>query len=80
MAGKTRARQSMERQQLEEEQSDLEQQPPAQAQYQRVPPPAQPPASSSPVIDELNQLAALHQEGVLSDDEFAAAKGKLLGT
>ena len=32
------------------------------------------------MIDQLNQLAALHQQGVLSDDEFAAAKAKLLGT
>jgi len=29
---------------------------------------------------QLNQLADLHQQGVLSDDEFAAAKAKLLGT
>ena len=32
------------------------------------------------MIDQLNQLAALHQQGVLSDEEFAAAKAKLLGT
>jgi hypothetical protein len=28
----------------------------------------------------LNQLAALHQQGVLTDDEFAAAKVKLFGS
>ena len=32
------------------------------------------------MIDQLNQLAGLHQQGVLTDDEFAAAKAKLIGT
>lgn len=54
--------------------SDLEQQ---QAPPQQAPPPAAAPAQSSPMIDQLNQLAALHQQGVLTDDEFAAAKAKL---
>jgi len=31
------------------------------------------------VADQLQQLADLHQQGVLSDDEFAAAKAKVLG-
>jgi len=31
-------------------------------------------------LDQLNQLASLHQQGVLTDDEFTAAKAKLLGT
>jgi len=57
--------------------SDLEQQ---QAPPQQAPPPAAAPAQSSPMIDQLNQLAALHQQGVLTDDEFAAAKAKLIGT
>jgi hypothetical protein len=51
------------------------QQPPPQ--YQQ-PPPA--PAASSPMIDQLNQLADLHQQGILSDDEFAAAKAKLFSS
>ena len=54
------------------------QQPPPQ--YQQPPPPDPAPAASSPMIDQLNQLAALHQQGVLTDDEFAAAKAKLFGT
>ena len=59
--------------------SDLEQQQAAQqAPPQASPPPA--PSASSPMIDQLNQLAALHQQGVLTDDEFAAAKAKLIGT
>ena len=35
---------------------------------------------TSPMIDQLNQLATLHEQGVLTDAEFAAAKAKLLGT
>ena len=55
-------------------------------QYQQ-PPPQQPPpqqapapAASSSMVDQLNQLAALHEQGVLSDDEFAAAKAKLFAS
>jgi hypothetical protein len=29
--------------------------------------------------DKLTQLAALHEQGALTDDEFAAAKARLLG-
>jgi Short C-terminal domain len=54
------------------------QQPPPQ--YQQAPPPPQAPAASSPMIDQLNKLAELHEQGVLSDDEFAAAKAKLFAT
>ena len=61
------------------QQQGYQQQPPPQYQ-QPPPPPAAAPAASSPMIDQLNQLAALHQQGVLTDDEFAAAKAKLFGT
>ena len=59
------------------QQQDYQQPPP---QYQQPPPPDPAPAASSPMIDQLNQLAALHQQGVLTDDEFAAAKAKLFGS
>jgi hypothetical protein len=86
MAGKSVARGQEERAQAEAEQnarlSDLEQQqyqqPPPQYQQPPPPPPAQ--DASSSMIDQLNQLADLHQRGVLSDDEFAAAKAKLFGS
>ena len=59
-------------------QQDPYQQPPS---YQQAPaPPPQAAPASSPMIDQLNQLADLHQRGVLTDDEFAAAKAKLFGT
>jgi Short C-terminal domain len=90
MAGKSVARRQEADAQAEAEQnarlSDLEaQQAPPQPQYQQPPPDYQqaPPsaaAPSSPMIDQLNQLAALHQQGVLTDDEFAAAKAKLFGS
>ena len=54
------------------------QQPPPQ--YQQPPPPEPAPAASSPMIDQLNQLADLHQQGVLTDEEFASAKAKLFGS
>ena len=45
---------------------------------QQAPPPAAP-AGGSSVADQLQQIATLHQQGVLSDDEFTAAKAKILG-
>jgi Short C-terminal domain len=37
------------------------------------------PAASVDIVAELQKLAALKEQGILSDDEFAAAKAKLLG-
>jgi hypothetical protein len=37
------------------------------------------PAGGDDVVARLSQLATLHSQGVLSDEEFAAAKAKLLG-
>ncbi len=31
-------------------------------------------------IDELKQMAELHDQGVLTDEEFAAQKAKILGS
>jgi hypothetical protein len=55
----------------------------AQTQQQYAPPPAQYPAPVAPapaadLTAQLQQLAQLHDSGVLSDEEFAAAKQKLL--
>jgi hypothetical protein len=54
-----------------------------QPQYEQPPPqPAPAPAQASPGInyDELQQLGELHANGTLTDEEFAAAKAKILGT
>ncbi len=50
----------------------------ASAQQQAAAPPAAA-ASSSKVNAELQKLADLHKQGILTDEEFAAAKKKLLG-
>ena len=42
-------------------------------------PPAAAPAAGPSLLDQLNQLDALHQQGALTDNEFTAAKAKLLG-
>jgi len=86
MVGKRNANRQAEQAQYQQEQDDrisnLEAQ---QAPNQQAPEPAQAPAqpapaASSPMLDQLNQLAALHQQGVLSDEEFTAAKAKLFAT
>lgn len=41
--------------------------------------PAAAPAGGTDVVAELQKLATLKEQGILSDDEFAAAKAKLLG-
>jgi hypothetical protein len=35
--------------------------------------------ADSSMTDQLNQLTAMHEQGALSDEEFAAAKAKVLG-
>ena len=80
VAGKSMGRRAEQQGQAEADQDDrissLEQQQAAPAPAPQAPAAAAP----SPMIDQLNQLAALHQQGVLTDTEFAAAKAKLLGT
>ena len=53
----------------------------AVAQQQAAAPaaPAAPAAGGVDIVAELPKLAGLHQQGILSDEEFAAAKAKLLG-
>jgi hypothetical protein len=74
VAGKRVAQRSAEQGQQEDEQNerigDLEQQAPPE-------PDQQAPAPS--MLDQLNQLTALHEQGALTDDEFSSAKAKLLG-
>jgi Short C-terminal domain len=80
VAGKSMGRRAEQQQQAEGDQnqriSDLEQQQAPPAPQEQAPDAA----VTSPMIDQLNQLAALHQQGILSDDEFTAAKAKLFGT
>ena len=41
--------------------------------------PAAPAAAGDDSIAKVQELAALHAQGILSDEEFAAAKAKALG-
>ena len=50
------------------------------AAYQEQAPPPQPAAAAAPdPIEHLKELAKLHEQGVLTDEEFAAQKAKVLG-
>lgn len=76
-----KAEQQYEAQQYEMQQAAAQQQqyapPPA---YEAAPAPAPAaPAGGTDVVAQLQQLATLKAQGVLSDAEFEAAKAKLLG-
>jgi hypothetical protein len=69
--------QAYEQQQQQEAMQAAAQQAAAQQQAAAPPPPAAPAGGDQ--IAELEKLAQLKQQGVLSDEEFTAAKAKLLG-
>ena len=72
------AEQQAAQQAVTEQQQQLAQ---MQQQVDQMQAPAAPaPASSPDLITELKKLADLHSAGVLTDDEFAAAKARLLGS
>ena len=81
MAGKARARSQDQEMAQEQRIGDLEAQsapPPAYA----APPPAPAAAAAGPsddAIAKLTQLGQLHEQGVLTDEEFARQKALLLG-
>jgi Short C-terminal domain len=83
MAGKRVAQNSADRDAQEASQDDrisnLEQQQgdPQQASAPAAAPPGAQP--DTPISEQLKQLTALHEDGSLTDEEFAAAKRKLLG-
>ena len=73
-----RAQQDYEQQQYEAQQQQAQMQAAAQqAAAQQAA--AAPAASGVDVVAELQKLAALRDQGIISDAEFAAAKAKLLG-
>jgi hypothetical protein len=51
---------------------------PPQPQY--APPPQPAPSDSDDLLDKLQQLGDLKDRGLLTDAEFQAAKGRLLGS
>ena len=70
VAGRVQRRQASKWDQ-QDAQQDEEQQ-----QYQQEAPP---PEAEDDATAQLQNLAKLHGQGVLTDDEFAAAKAKILG-
>ena len=60
--------------QQEQQQWEQQQQMAAQAPAQQAPAPAQ----QEDAMERLKQLAQLHESGVLTDEEFASAKAKIL--
>lgn len=90
MAGKSRQR-SQEREYDQEQRiADLESQqtmaqpaPPPPVAMAPPPPPPPPPAATGPTDDmiaRLTQLGQLHDQGVLTDEEFAQQKARVLGS
>ena len=59
---------------------DYEQEQYEQEQYAPPPAPAPAPAQEVDVASQLERLADLKDQGILTEEEFAAQKAKLLGT
>ncbi|HET9592360.1 MAG TPA: SHOCT domain-containing protein [Solirubrobacterales bacterium] len=60
--------------------AEQEQQAAVQAQAAPAPPPqAAPQAGGSSTIDQLKELGELKAQGILTEEEFAAQKAKILG-
>ncbi|HXR60457.1 MAG TPA: SHOCT domain-containing protein [Solirubrobacterales bacterium] len=52
-----------------------------QQQYaQQAPPPEAPAGGGGSMIDQLKELGQLKEQGILTEEEFAAQKAKLLGS
>jgi hypothetical protein len=52
---------------------------PAPADEAAAPEAAAPEAAESPQVEQIKQLAALKDQGILTEEEFAASKAKILG-
>jgi hypothetical protein len=52
--------------------------PPPQQQPQMAPPPPPAPVAQESTLDQLKDLAELKQQGILTEEEFAAQKAKIL--
>ncbi len=78
-----KAQDQWEQEQYEAQQQQAQMQAAAQQaaaqQAAAAPPPAAAAAPGGDLMAQLQQLATMHTQGLLSDEEFAAAKAKLLG-
>jgi hypothetical protein len=74
-------RKSAERQAQDDYQSEQISELQQQQQYAPAPAPAPAPAAAGPsqeTLERLKQLGQLHEQGILTDEEFAREKAKLL--
>jgi transcription initiation factor TFIID subunit TAF12 len=76
VSGRVQRRQAARYDQQDQQQYD-QQQYEQQQQYAQAPPP--PPPAEDDATAQLQNLAKLHEQGVLTDEEFAASKAKILG-
>ncbi|MEX1281274.1 MAG: SHOCT domain-containing protein [Acidimicrobiia bacterium] len=81
---KSAAAMAEEQQQLESQAQLAEMQQQLEAQQQQPaiappPPPAADVGGGDDMLEKLKELAALKEAGILTDEEFAAAKAKVLG-
>ncbi len=53
--------------------------PPPEAYQQPAPPVASAPPAEDDMLSQLERLGQLHQNGVLTDEEFTAQKARILG-
>jgi hypothetical protein len=72
VSGRVQRRQANKWDQQDQEQYDQQ-----QAEQQQAPPPEAAPEDDT--TERLQNLAQLHTQGVLTDEEFASAKAKILG-
>lgn len=70
VSGRVQRRQANKWDQQDQEQYDQQ-----QAEQQQAPPPE----PEDDTTERLQNLAQLHTQGVLTDEEFASAKAKILG-
>jgi 3-oxoacyl-ACP reductase-like protein len=80
MAGRASQRHQYREQDQEARLEQVEQQQQQPAAQAPAPAAASAPAAGGGIADQLQQLADLKQSGVLSDEEFEAAKQKLLAS
>ena len=64
----------------DQDQAQYAEQPAPQTVYVQQPAPAPAAAGQDDTLDQLTRLGKLHSDGVLTDEEFAAQKAKILGT
>jgi len=77
VSGRVAHKQAVKYDQQAQEQAAQQQAAQPQVVYAEPPPPAAP--AVDPQTEQLQNLANLHSQGVLSDEEFSAAKAKVLG-